>query len=70
MGPLVSKDHYDKVMYYIDSGVKEGATLLLDGRKYDANFIGPTVFTDVTPNMKIYPRRDLRARRRHAEMER
>jgi acyl-CoA reductase-like NAD-dependent aldehyde dehydrogenase len=54
MGPLVSKEHYDKVMYYIDSGVKEGATLVLDGRKHDANFIGPTVFTDVTPDMKIY----------------
>jgi acyl-CoA reductase-like NAD-dependent aldehyde dehydrogenase len=36
MGPLVSKEHYDKVMYYIDSGVKEGATLVLDGRKHDA----------------------------------
>ncbi|NLT13848.1 MAG: aldehyde dehydrogenase [Clostridiales bacterium] len=54
MGPLVSREHYNKVMGYIESGVKDGATLVLDGRKYDANFIGPTVFTDVTPDMKIY----------------
>lgn len=54
MGPLVSREHYNKVMGYIKSGVDEGATLVLDGRKYEPNFIGPTVFTDVTPDMKIY----------------
>lgn len=54
MGPLVSKEHYNKVMGYIESGVKEGAKLVLDGRQYNGNFIGPTVFTDATPDMKIY----------------
>ncbi len=54
MGPLVSREHYNKVISYIESGVKEGAKLVLDGRNHDANFIGPTVFTDVTPEMKIY----------------
>ncbi|NLL38529.1 MAG: aldehyde dehydrogenase [Clostridiales bacterium] len=54
MGPLVSREHYNNVMGYIQSGIDQGATLLLDGRKYEANFIGPTVFTDVTPDMKIY----------------
>lgn len=54
MGPLVSKEHFNKVEGYIQSGLDEGATLVLDGRKYDANFIGPTVFTDATPDMKIY----------------
>jgi acyl-CoA reductase-like NAD-dependent aldehyde dehydrogenase len=39
---------------YIQSGIDEGATLVLDGRNYDANFIGPTVFTNATPDMKIY----------------
>jgi acyl-CoA reductase-like NAD-dependent aldehyde dehydrogenase len=54
MGPLVSREHYNKVISYIESGVKEGAKLVMDGRKYEANFIGPTVFIDATPNMKIY----------------
>ncbi|SHI12652.1 phenylacetaldehyde dehydrogenase [Sporobacter termitidis DSM 10068] len=54
MGPLVSREHWGKVTGYIQSGIDEGAGLLLDGRTYDANFIGPTVFTDVTPGMKIY----------------
>lgn len=54
MGPLVSRDHFNKVSMYIQSGVDEGATLVLDGRNYDANFIGPTVFTNATPDMKIY----------------
>jgi acyl-CoA reductase-like NAD-dependent aldehyde dehydrogenase len=54
MGPLVSREHYNKVTGYIESGLKEGATLLLDGRTNKPNFVGPTIFTDVTPGMKIY----------------
>ena len=60
MGPLVSKEHADNVMRYIESGIKEGATLRLGGKwltdpPFDkGNFIPPTVFTDVTPDMKIY----------------
>lgn len=60
MGPLVSREHFDKVLSYIKSGIEEGATLVLGGKPlagdvYDkGNFIPPTVFTDMTPDMKIY----------------
>ncbi|MDR3278204.1 MAG: aldehyde dehydrogenase family protein [Oscillospiraceae bacterium] len=56
MGPMVSTEHFNKVMSYIDSGVKEGAKLLYGGKKWGdkGNFIEPTIFTDVTPDMKIY----------------
>lgn len=60
MGPLVSREHFEKVMGYIESGKNEGATLLLGGERlvgdgYDGGyFIPPTVFADVTPEMKIY----------------
>ena len=57
MGPVISAGHKDKVLGYIDSGVQEGADLLVDGRQVDAsadgNFIGPTLFDNVTPEMKI-----------------
>jgi len=59
-GPLVSKEHFDKVMHYIETGKAEGATLLvggvrLTGPEYDGGyFIPPTVFVDATPDMKIY----------------
>ena len=60
MGPLISKEHLEKVKNYIDIGVKEGATLVQDGRNYhlqgyeNGYFIGPTLFDNVTKNMKIY----------------
>ncbi|MCL2200433.1 MAG: aldehyde dehydrogenase family protein [Oscillospiraceae bacterium] len=60
MGPLVSKEHFDNVMKYIGSGKEQGAKLVLGGERltgpeYDNGyFIPPTVFTDVTPDMKIY----------------
>ncbi len=60
MGPVISAKAKARVHNYIDIGLKEGATLALDGRNpvmADANqdgyFIGPTVFTDVTPCMRI-----------------
>ena len=34
MGPLISKQHLEKVTDYINTGVKEGADLILDGRNY------------------------------------
>jgi malonate-semialdehyde dehydrogenase (acetylating) / methylmalonate-semialdehyde dehydrogenase len=53
MGPLVTPDHRDKVVGYIDKGVEEGATLVADGRplagEQDGFFVGPTLFDDVTP---------------------
>ena len=60
MGPLVSKQHFDKVNGYIDAGVKEGATLALDGRGIklqgyeNGYFMGGSIFDHVTPDMSIY----------------
>jgi malonate-semialdehyde dehydrogenase (acetylating)/methylmalonate-semialdehyde dehydrogenase len=60
MGPLVTPQHYAKVKAYVDSGVQEGAKLVVDGRDFtlpgheDGFFIGPCLFDQVTPEMKIY----------------
>jgi len=60
MGPVISKKAQDFILGMIETGVKEGATLALDGRDIVVNggekgyFIGPTVFTDVKPGMKIH----------------
>ncbi|MBX3456336.1 CoA-acylating methylmalonate-semialdehyde dehydrogenase [Ferrovibrio sp.] len=60
MGPLVTKQHLDKVRGYIDSGVAEGAKLVVDGRGLklqgyeNGNFIGGTLFDHVTTDMTIY----------------
>jgi malonate-semialdehyde dehydrogenase (acetylating)/methylmalonate-semialdehyde dehydrogenase len=60
MGPLITAEHRDKVLSYIDSGVEEGAKLLTDGRGLtipdceDGFFVGPTLFDGVKPDMKIY----------------
>ena len=60
MGPLVSRQHYDKVMGYIETGVKEGADLVLDGRELSLQgyengyFMGGSIFDRVTTDMSIY----------------
>ncbi|TWX64354.1 CoA-acylating methylmalonate-semialdehyde dehydrogenase [Colwellia demingiae] len=60
MGPLVSKVHADKVLSYIDSGIEDGAKLLVDGRDFkvvdheQGYFVGPTLFDRVKPGMRIY----------------
>jgi len=60
MGPLVTKQHLAKVRGYIDAGVAEGATLVVDGRDFrrqgyeNGYFIGGTLFDNVTTSMKIY----------------
>jgi malonate-semialdehyde dehydrogenase (acetylating)/methylmalonate-semialdehyde dehydrogenase len=60
MGPLVTRQHLDKVGSYVDLGVKEGAKLVVDGRGlklqgYETGFfIGGTLFDDVKPSMRIY----------------
>ncbi|MBR1178084.1 CoA-acylating methylmalonate-semialdehyde dehydrogenase [Bradyrhizobium sp. KB893862 SZCCT0404] len=60
MGPLVTKQHLEKVRSYIDAGVTDGAKLLVDGRKFrmqgyeDGFFLGGTLFDHVKPSMKIY----------------
>lgn len=59
MGPLVSAAHRERVLGYIDKGVKEGGKLLLDGRGLEVsglphgNWLGPTIFEDVRPGMVI-----------------
>ena len=58
MGPLVSQTQFEKVQHLIQSGVDEGATLVAGGtgRPAEINrgyFVRPTVFGDVTPQMKI-----------------
>ncbi len=59
MGPVITPAHRDKVLGYIEKGIAEGATLALDGRDYKdpkhpaGYFLGPTVFTDVKPDMVI-----------------
>ena len=60
MGPLVTKPHFEKVKGYVDQGVKEGATLVVDGRGvqvagHEAGyFLGPCLFDHVKPGMVIY----------------
>jgi malonate-semialdehyde dehydrogenase (acetylating) / methylmalonate-semialdehyde dehydrogenase len=60
MGPLVTREHLERVSGYVDLGVQEGARLVSDGRKLKVAgheqgfFIGPSLFDDVQPSMRIY----------------
>ncbi|CAL8090071.1 unnamed protein product [Orchesella dallaii] len=60
LGPVISPQSKDRICSLVESGVKDGAKLLLDGRNivvpgYEkGNFVGPTILTDVQPNMKCY----------------
>jgi malonate-semialdehyde dehydrogenase (acetylating)/methylmalonate-semialdehyde dehydrogenase len=60
MGPVITCAARDRIMGYIDRGVEEGATLVVDGRKpripgYESGFfVGPTLFDHVTPQMTVY----------------
>ncbi|MGO9583004.1 MAG: CoA-acylating methylmalonate-semialdehyde dehydrogenase [Acidimicrobiales bacterium] len=60
MGPLVTRPHRDKVASYLDSGVLEGAQLVVDGRAINPDgdaggfWLGPTLFDKVTPQMSLY----------------
>ncbi len=59
MGPLISKRHQEKVLGYIETGIREGAKLILDGRDIkvpgypNGFYIGPTIFDQVHPDMTI-----------------
>lgn len=59
MGPLISERHMERVLSYIQIGIEEGAKLrcgghrLQDDRLKNGWFVAPTVFTDVTPDMRI-----------------
>ena len=57
MGPLVTEQHRDRVAGYLESGVGEGASLILDGRSLCGDpgfFLGPCLFDHVAPEMSIY----------------
>ncbi len=60
MGPLVTGEHLAKVRSYVDLGVTEGATLVVDGRDFRSSespegfFLGGCLFDHVTPTMRIY----------------
>jgi len=60
VGPVVSRSAKNRILGLLEDGIKEGAKLELDGRAVKVsgyekgNFIGPTIFSGVTPAMKIY----------------
>ena len=60
MGPLVTGPHRDRVAGYLDSGVREGAVLAVDGRNHPVSgdpagfWLGPSVLDRVTPDMSCY----------------
>lgn len=59
LGPVIRQSHKDRTISYIEQGVAEGARLLRDGRKDqavagDGYFVGPTIFDEVTQQMKIW----------------
>jgi malonate-semialdehyde dehydrogenase (acetylating)/methylmalonate-semialdehyde dehydrogenase len=60
MGPLVTREHRDRVAGYLDQGAREGATLVRDGRRIavegrpDGFYLGPSLFDRVEPGMKVY----------------
>jgi len=60
MGPLITKEHLEKVKSYVDLGVEEGASLIVDGRNiklqgYEKGFyIGGCLFDNVEKKMRIY----------------
>jgi len=57
MGPLIDEDSRNRILHYLDLGVKEGASLLLDGRnaKLPAKgcFVGPSIFDHCKPGMAL-----------------
>jgi len=60
MGPVISAHAKNLILDMIETGVREGATLALDGRDItipgceQGHFVGPTVFADVVPGMEIH----------------
>jgi malonate-semialdehyde dehydrogenase (acetylating)/methylmalonate-semialdehyde dehydrogenase len=60
MGPLVTKEHRDKVASYIDAAITDGATVVVDGRgiKVDGEpngfWLGPTLIDKVPTSSKVY----------------
>jgi malonate-semialdehyde dehydrogenase (acetylating)/methylmalonate-semialdehyde dehydrogenase len=56
VGPLIRSEHRDRVVGYVERGVAEGASLLVDGRGQLSRrgfFLGPTILEGVTPEMAV-----------------
>jgi malonate-semialdehyde dehydrogenase (acetylating)/methylmalonate-semialdehyde dehydrogenase len=59
MGPVISARHKERVLAYVDKGVREGARLVVDGRGHKVDgypkghWVGPTLFTEAAPSMTI-----------------
>jgi len=58
MGPLITREHRDRVASYIDSGREEGATVVVDGRLQSFSqpgfFLGVSLLDHVRPEMRVY----------------
>ncbi|MCK1808160.1 CoA-acylating methylmalonate-semialdehyde dehydrogenase [Micromonospora chalcea] len=60
MGPLVTREHRDRVASYLDAGVEAGAELVVDGRKVQVDgdesgfWLGPSLLDRVSPEMSVY----------------
>jgi malonate-semialdehyde dehydrogenase (acetylating)/methylmalonate-semialdehyde dehydrogenase len=60
MGPLVTRQHLEKVRSYVEVGLREGADLVVDGRGFkvagheEGYFLGGCLFDNVTPSMRVY----------------
>jgi 5-carboxymethyl-2-hydroxymuconic-semialdehyde dehydrogenase len=58
LGPLIHREHWERVLSYVEIGSKEGARLVAGGSRPDhlpeGNFVQATVFADVTPSMRIF----------------
>jgi len=59
LGPVIRSEHKDRTLQYIETGEKEGAKLVRDGRhdksaQEGGYFVGPTIFDNVTSEMKIW----------------
>ncbi|WP_339236556.1 CoA-acylating methylmalonate-semialdehyde dehydrogenase [Oceanobacillus sp. FSL W7-1281] len=59
LGPVIREQHKERTLNYIETGEKEGAKLIRDGRKDEAvkqkgYFVGPTIFDHVTSEMNIW----------------
>ena len=54
-GPVISKEQFDKILWYISEGVKEGAKLAVGGERWGEKgyYIKPTIFVDVQDHMRI-----------------
>ena len=58
MGPLITREHRDRVASYIEAGAAAGARVIVDGREAQINndgfFLGVSLLDDVTPDMSVY----------------